>query len=383
MFRPSVSVAVIFLFPRIHMISGECPEKHEALLHNFKPVYYIDQRETIQLWAKVIPERWQDNRLIGNLSNTDFLAFNLTSWETSSETQGIGVTTRDVNAVIRLKNKLPGNINRLSESPVEVSFAIKTFSEDSACSTLKAETTITVGCPPFRRIFLRGKPSSCDGFQNFSFIIPRGQRKYIFLEGHDTSDKLVDYDLEKLGCPFKILKNEPFKPVIDLYDGELFLEEVDANYVLWEQQGRTGFEYSATMKEAGCIREAQSWEQMIKSMQGTNKEAAWSKQNFRSCFEDPPSESVIPDNLNQAYEIMNSSSVSHIVWTDDGIFIFTLTVIDPDFSLCNLTVEFAVQVICARSLFQELPTFVILGSCCLTIMAVVFSAYYITTFFST
>ncbi|XP_044162721.1 uncharacterized protein LOC122947465 isoform X1 [Acropora millepora] len=155
MFRASVSVAVIFLLAHIHMISGEC-SKHEALLHNFKPMYYIDQRETIQLWAKVIPERWQDNRLIGSLSNTDYLAFNLTSWETSSETQGIGVTTRDVNAVIRLKNKLPGNINRLRESPVEVSFAIKTFSEDSACSTLKAETTVTVGCPPFRRIFPRG-----------------------------------------------------------------------------------------------------------------------------------------------------------------------------------------------------------------------------------
>jgi len=245
------------------------------------------------------------------------------------------------------------------------------------------ETTVTVGCPPFRWIFPRGKPSSCDGVQNFSFIIPRGQRKDIFLEGHDTSDKLVDYDLEQLGCPFKRLKNEPFKPVIDLYDGELFLEEVDANYVLWEQQGRAGFEYSATMKEAGCVREAQSWELMIKSMQGTNKEAAWSTQNFRSCFEDPRSEPVIPENLNQAYEIMNSSSVSHIVWTDDGIFIFTLKVIDPEFSFCNLTVEFAVQVICARSLFQELPTFVTLGSCCLTITVVLFSAYYITTFFST
>ena len=56
-------------------------------------------------------------------------------------------------------------------------------------------------------------------------------------------------------------------------------------------------------------------------------------QNFRSGFEDPPGESVIPENLNQAYEIMNSSSVSHIVWTecDDGIFIFTLIVIDPEF----------------------------------------------------
>ncbi|XP_015775407.1 PREDICTED: uncharacterized protein C1orf101-like [Acropora digitifera] len=100
---------------------------------------------------------------------------------------------------------------------------------------------------------------------------------------------------------------------------------------LWGQQGRVGFEYSATMNKAGCMRETQSWEQMIKAMQETNKEAVWSKQNFRSCFEDPLSESVIPDNLNQAYEIMNSSSVSHVVWTDDGIFIFTLTVLDPEF----------------------------------------------------
>ena len=52
---------------------------------------------------------------------------------------------------------------------------------------------------------------------------------------------------------------------------------------------------------------------------------------FRSCFEDLPSKPVIPHNLNQAYEIMNSSSVSHVVWTNGGIFIFTLKVIDPEF----------------------------------------------------
>ena len=43
---------------------------------------------------------WIQNRGLvlfqGSLPNTDYLAFNLTSWETSSETQGIGVTTRDV-----------------------------------------------------------------------------------------------------------------------------------------------------------------------------------------------------------------------------------------------------------------------------------------------
>ena len=35
---------------------------------------------------------------------------------------------------------------------------------------------------------------------------------------------------------------------------------------------------SVCSTQAGCVREAQSWEQVVKSMQETNKEAAWSKQ---------------------------------------------------------------------------------------------------------
>ena len=91
--------------------------------------------------------------------------------------------------------------------------------------------------------------------------------------------QVVDYYLEHLGCPFKRtdLRNQSLickflvlhAPILEVdemcfawkgndlisfflslrYDGELFLEEVDANYVMWEQQGRAGFEYSATMKE--------------------------------------------------------------------------------------------------------------------------------------
>ena len=45
-------------------------------------------------------------------------------------------------------------------------------------------------------------------------------------------------------------------------------------------------------------------------------------------------------------------------------------------SFCNLTVEFAVQVIDVGSQMQEIPTFVVLGSSCLTIAIVILSAYY-------
>ncbi|XP_068684559.1 cation channel sperm-associated auxiliary subunit epsilon-like [Montipora foliosa] len=375
-------LALLYLIGCIHLASGKCP-KHEALLHNFKPICYLDKRETIQLWAKIVPEPWEDNRLFGSISNTEYLTFSLTSWETSSEQQGIGVISRDINAVIRLRNKNTADSNRLSETAQEVSFAIKAFSEDTSCTTLKAETNITVGCPVDRHIFPRGKPSSCNGFQNLTFIVPRNQRRRLFLEDDETLDKLVNYDFHRLGCPFSRQKNDPFKPVIDLYDGETFVEEVDANYILWEQQNRIGFEYSATMKEAGCIKEAQSWEGMVKSRKGTNKAEAWSKQNYHSCFEDSASGPERQYDLHQLYEILNSSAASsHVVWNDVGVFIFTVKVIDQEFSFCNLTMEFAVQVTGASSFYEELPSFVTLGSSCLTIVFVVLSAYYVTIFYS-
>ena len=48
--------------------------------------------------------------------------------------------------------------------------------------------------------------------------------------------------------------------------------------ILFLAHSKASCDKSVCSMQAGCIREAQSWEQMIKSMQGTNKEAAWSKQ---------------------------------------------------------------------------------------------------------
>ena len=44
--------------------------------------------------------------------------------------------------------------------------------------------------------------------------------------------------------------------------------------------------------------------------------------------------------------------------------------------------EFAVQVTGTSSFYEELPSFVTLGSSCLTIVFVVLSAYYVTIFYS-
>lgn len=159
----------------------------------------------------------------------------------------------------------------------------------------------------------------------------------------------------------------------------MFVKEVDVNFIMWEQHRRAGYKYSRTMKEAGCISEAQSWEKMIResTQEESRMETAWSMENYQSCFQQSPNYPLSVANLDQPYEILNSSeAASHIVWNDVGTFVFTLKVIDPDFSFCNLTTEFGVQVYGAQSAMEEIPTFVVLGSSCLATIILLLSGYY-------
>lgn len=124
------------------------------------------------------------------------------------------------------------------------------------------------------------------------------------------------------------------------------------------------------------MRAAQSWEKMINAMKGGSIESAWSRENYQSCFQESSDSSISAANLDKQYEILNSSgAASHIVWNDVGTFVFLLKVLDPEFSFCNLTLEFGVQVHGVRSAMQEIPTFVVLGSACLTIIILVLSVY--------
>lgn len=45
---------------------------------------------------------------------------------------------------------------------------------------------------------------------------------------------------------------------------------------MWEDQQRTDYAYSATMDQAGCLREAQTWEAMLNLEK--NVTSAWSLQ---------------------------------------------------------------------------------------------------------
>ncbi|XP_048586457.1 uncharacterized protein LOC5505058 isoform X2 [Nematostella vectensis] len=128
-----VSSGVIIIFAALSSFSvgqNTCP-KQKVLLHN--------------VWAKMIPEAWQDNRLIGGVSDPSLLLFNMTSVQASTTFKG--VITRNVTAAITSKP----NINQ-SRASHKSEFFIQAFSEDASCEALRVATNISIGCPLYRHI---------------------------------------------------------------------------------------------------------------------------------------------------------------------------------------------------------------------------------------
>ncbi|KAI8494156.1 hypothetical protein Bbelb_279160 [Branchiostoma belcheri] len=155
------------------------------------------------------------------------------------------------------------------------------------------------------------------------------------------SSKEVTYDLDNLGCPIDVFYSDKFQPTVDLYDGDQFVHEVKEDYFVWEAHGRTGYVYSATMQQAGCVCEAQTLSGMLTAGNVSSPDEAWGPQNYRPCSTpcDPTG------SLTGQYEVLSSSGVSALMFgSSKGIFVFNLKVLDPECSYCVLQTQFAVRV---------------------------------------
>ncbi|KAM6956179.1 cation channel sperm-associated auxiliary subunit epsilon-like [Aplochiton taeniatus] len=138
----------------------------------------------------------------------------------------------------------------------------------------------------------------------------------------------------QVGCP----SNRHIR--IIRYDGDVFVRDVEANFILWERFGRKDFSFSKTMREVGCLRLAQTWSSM--TQQGKSIPEAWGPHNYQSCFTLSPGKL---GDLDQPYEIMNDSSRNHITFsqTDSATYVFSVKVLDPNYSFCDLQATFAIK----------------------------------------
>ncbi|XP_051780662.1 cation channel sperm-associated auxiliary subunit epsilon-like [Erpetoichthys calabaricus] len=117
------------------------------------------------------------------------------------------------------------------------------------------------------------------------------------------------------------------------YDGDTFVKHVDANFVVWEKNGRRDFFYNATMKEVQCLQEAQTWDSMIsltEAFSPDQTDKVWGPHNYRSCFELTPGSF---GNLTKPYEILNSSGYNYLTWPKDhnAIYVFIIKILDPNY----------------------------------------------------
>lgn len=217
---------------------------------------------------------------------------------------------------------------------------------------------------------MKDKPSTCSSSYNeYTYIIPKDYYDGTFHGGKSSSDKQVEYDMETYGCPIATPYTQHFRPTLELYDEDVFIEEVNADYVVWEVHGRHDYQYTANAKKGGCLRTPQTWDEMLEN--NDQPSVAWTSETYRSCYEEG-------GELNQHtdYQILNSSGVSSLKWPErNGIYTFAVTIVARDYSFCHLTAHFTVNVYGASG--AAILGYVLLVLTSLIGMGVLIFSYYV------
>ncbi|KAF4018360.1 hypothetical protein G4228_009855 [Cervus hanglu yarkandensis] len=156
------------------------------------------------------------------------------------------------------------------------------------------------------------------------------------------SQKRVKYNWDKYGCPLRVDFREKFRPLVQLYNDNGYVEDVEVNFIVWEIHGRDDYSFNNTMKKSGCLNEAQTWNSMIELNKHLPLEEVWGPENYKHCFSYAIGK---PGDLSQPYEIINKSNYNHLVWPLDhsGMYVFRVKILDPNYSFCNLTTIFAIE----------------------------------------
>ena len=205
---------------------------------------------------------------------------------------------------------------------------------------------VKLGCPEGRHLRVKREldvplaalPHSCAG-------LPAVAKSWCHCQTYNgtafelKSNERLEYNIETYGCPIALPYTRRFSPRLEIWDGDVFVRDVEVDYVLFESNDRNEeFSYMLTMQDAGCLREADTWSKKNLSL----RENGWTPANHQTCFEDDGSQTN-PD-WNTGYEVMNSSnSIRFSASTQDAPLLFVATVVDPDYSFCMLQTRFAVH----------------------------------------
>ncbi|XP_056678475.1 cation channel sperm-associated auxiliary subunit delta isoform X4 [Monodelphis domestica] len=329
--------------------------KAELLQGNFdKTMHILDMSDTLHLYGVMVPQPTQNPIPIITISNPHSLGLKLKMYEDGYTYDGnikfkINITLMQQYLSGKAHDSFISNIKVPSLSTITLDLIDRGLS----CIDLQPPTgLISIGCNWAKKIIIRNTLNACtkdiltpvELQKNYTYILEKGTYDPSFNSRLrlDLQDQAVIYDYEELGCPQLVYFNNPWKPVIELWEGSRFVEVVTTEFVLMEKNGMHTYNYSKNVGGANCKSQAQNWTSVM-AASTTKNYLAWTREIYVTCHELNHSIPLLWPDLE--YQILGGRTDNSIIFQErNGFYIFHLTIVDPFYSYCDLTTSFAIYV---------------------------------------
>ncbi|XP_029421352.1 cation channel sperm-associated protein subunit delta isoform X3 [Nannospalax galili] len=291
-----------------------------------KEMYTIDMNSKLDLSAQIIPRPRESPVPLVMVSNPHSLGVQASMVEFG--------TTFDGNSKYKLEIQLKqqhllgradGNFTTISMKRNAISaLTVDIADKEISCVDLKPlSTLISIGCDLKKKITVQNKISAC----------AMGILDPVDLQGN-------------------------YSYIIEKWWNGLMHEIVDAEYVLMEVNGLFTYSYSLTAATAGCKSQPQNWTTVLAATDNSEFKS-WDRENYVSCHEWSEDRPLLwPD---VQYQILGGRTNNRVIFDQrNGIYVFSLSVVDPHYSYCHLDTVFSVFVYGALPLPLFPPELVIL-----------------------
>ncbi|XP_019397339.1 PREDICTED: cation channel sperm-associated protein subunit delta [Crocodylus porosus] len=211
---------------------------------------------------------------------------------------------------------------------------------------------INVGCPPTKQIRLFKNATACSKElfhqdllrNNFTYIISYDiyDPEFLARQNLEQSDLQIHYDYETLGCPLLVYHDDPWSPVLELWENSEFVEYVSVDFVMFEVNGIHNYDYLLTAAEADCISQPQNWTSLLKEQDSPDPNTAWNRKNYINC-ENPNGPKLVSPSAK--YQVLGGRTKNKIIFSQyNGLYVFKAIVVDKFYSYCELSTFFCVYV---------------------------------------
>jgi len=306
---------------------------------NVQSKYFIDIGETINFNSSVTVKSGYLNGISFTYSNIDLLNITYIDSEIQHPDKFSDNSIKTLNRQVQITNKYKTK-NGIS------SVIVAPHNNQVECEIAPKRSTIYLKCPPTRNIRYKvpenHKGLTCDNtkypssFKYFKKYWKNWKKNEI-----GKKDKHEYFDCSIYGPPIPVYYSSEFVPTLELYDGDTYIKDVDAKFVLIEDKGSIAYSYSMKLKDTNCTSKPQSWAEMVLKNPLNDITNVWTPKNYVSCEIDHGE-----FNKKDEYQILSTGYKNGLNWKGQNnmYLMFTAIVIDPDYSYCTLKAKFALYV---------------------------------------